>query len=143
MPLLTNYSMKMSNNIDQFWYVEKLTTLTQLYLELRLPLHDALRAAEAAEDLGSGYSKAVPPLRVGQLNFSGGSAVVTTNTAFGTIICSKKYRSFIRRYPRGVFFMLIEQRIAVIGGTSGIGFAVESKGLHSSTWRVGQAGDAF
>jgi hypothetical protein len=36
MPLLTNYdSMKMSNNIDQFWYVEKLTTLTQLYLELR------------------------------------------------------------------------------------------------------------
>ena len=48
MPLLTNYdSMEMSNNIDQFWYVEKLTTLTQLYLELRLPLHDALRAAEA------------------------------------------------------------------------------------------------
>ena len=48
MPLLTNYdSMKMSNNIDQFRYVEKLTTLTQLYLELRLPLHDALRAAEA------------------------------------------------------------------------------------------------
>ena len=48
MPLLTNYdSMKMSNNIDQFWYVEKLTTLIQLYLELRLPLHDALRAAEA------------------------------------------------------------------------------------------------
>jgi hypothetical protein len=48
MPLLTNYdSMKMSNNIDQFWYVEKLATLTQLYLELRLPLHDALRAAEA------------------------------------------------------------------------------------------------
>jgi hypothetical protein len=47
MALLTNYdSMKMSNNIDQFWY-EKLTTLTQLYLELRLPLRDALRAAEA------------------------------------------------------------------------------------------------
>jgi hypothetical protein len=48
MPLLTNYdSMKMSNNNDQFSLVEKLTTLTQLYLELRLPLHDALRAAEA------------------------------------------------------------------------------------------------
>ena len=48
MRLLTNYdSIKMSNNIDQFWYVEKLTTLIQLYLELRLPLHDALRAAEA------------------------------------------------------------------------------------------------
>ena len=48
MPRLTNYdSMEMSNNIDQFWYVEKLTTLTHLYLELRLPLHDALRAAEA------------------------------------------------------------------------------------------------
>jgi hypothetical protein len=40
-------SMKMSNNIDQFWYVEKLTTLTQPYLELGLPVHDALRAAEA------------------------------------------------------------------------------------------------
>ena len=36
-----------------------------------------------------------------------------------------------------------EQRIAVIGGTSGIGFTVESKGLHSSAWRVGQAGDAY
>ena len=48
MPLLTNYdSMEMSNNIDQFSHVEKLTTLTQLYLELRLPLQDALRAAEA------------------------------------------------------------------------------------------------
>ena len=48
MSLLTNYdSMKMSNNIDQFSLVEKLTALTQLYLELRLPLHDALRAAEA------------------------------------------------------------------------------------------------
>jgi hypothetical protein len=48
MPLLGNYdSIKMSNNNDQFWYVEKLTTLTQLYLEQRLPLHDALRAAEA------------------------------------------------------------------------------------------------
>jgi hypothetical protein len=48
MPLLTNYdSMKMSINIDQFLYVEKLATLTQLYLELRLPLQVALRAAEA------------------------------------------------------------------------------------------------
>jgi hypothetical protein len=48
MPLLTNYdSMKMSINIDQFLYVVKLATLTQLYLELKLPLHDALRAAEA------------------------------------------------------------------------------------------------
>ena len=48
MPLLTNYhSMKMSTDIDQFSLVEKLVTLTQLYLELRLPLQDALRAAEA------------------------------------------------------------------------------------------------
>ena len=39
MPLLTNYdSMEMSNNIDQFWYVEKLTTLTQLYLEPKATL---------------------------------------------------------------------------------------------------------
>jgi hypothetical protein len=86
-------------------------------------------------------------LRADQLNFSGGLSVVTTNKAIGTIIWSKKNPSFIRKYPRGnlrgVFFMLIERRIAVIGGTSGIGFAVESKGLHSSAWRVGQPGDAF
>jgi hypothetical protein len=48
MPLLANYhSMKMRTNIDQFSLVEKLATLTQLYLALRLPLQDALRAAEA------------------------------------------------------------------------------------------------
>jgi len=48
MPLLTNYYfMKMSTDIDQFSHVEKLATLTQLYLELRLPVQDALRAAEA------------------------------------------------------------------------------------------------
>ena len=48
MPLLTNYySMQMSTDIDQFSLVEKLATLTQLYLELRLPVQDALRAAEA------------------------------------------------------------------------------------------------
>ena len=48
MPLLTNYHfMKMSTDIDLFSHVEKLATLTQLYLELRLPLQDALRAAEA------------------------------------------------------------------------------------------------
>jgi hypothetical protein len=47
-PLITNYdSMKMRIKIDQFSYVEKLATLTQLYLELELPLHDALRAAVA------------------------------------------------------------------------------------------------
>src|SRR5260370_41099593 len=55
----------------------------------------------------------------------------------------QKVRSFIRKYPREVFFMLIEQRIAVIGGTGGIGFAVEGKGLHSSARRVGRAGGAF
>ncbi|MEA3204500.1 MAG: hypothetical protein QOG92_101 [Verrucomicrobiota bacterium] len=49
-------------------------------------------------------------LRADQLNFSGGGNL------------------------RGGFFMLIERRIAVIGGTSGIGFVVESKGLHSSAW---------
>jgi hypothetical protein len=39
--------MKMSTWIDQFSYAEKLAALTQLYLELRLPLAHALRAAEA------------------------------------------------------------------------------------------------
>jgi hypothetical protein len=39
--------MKMSVDIRQFSYVEKLATLTQLYLELRLPLAAALRAANA------------------------------------------------------------------------------------------------
>ena len=48
MPLLTNYdSMKMSINIDPCSYVEKIATLTQLYLELGLRLHDALAAAHA------------------------------------------------------------------------------------------------
>jgi hypothetical protein len=42
-----------------------------------------------------------------------------------------------RRVLRGVFLMLIEQRIAVIGGASGIEFTVESKGLRSSVWREG------
>jgi hypothetical protein len=37
----------MSTDIDQLSHVEKLARLTQLYLELRLPLQDALRAAEA------------------------------------------------------------------------------------------------
>jgi hypothetical protein len=39
--------MIMSTWIDQFSYAEKLAALTQLYLELRLPLAHALRAAEA------------------------------------------------------------------------------------------------
>jgi nitric oxide synthase oxygenase domain/subunit len=38
--------------------------------------------------------------------------------------CVEKFLD--RRALRGVFFMLIEQRIAVIGGTSGIVFMVES-----------------
>jgi hypothetical protein len=38
--------------------------------------------------------------------------------------CVEKFLD--RRALRGVFFMLIEQRIAVIGGTSGIVFTVES-----------------
>ena len=37
----------MSAYIDQLPYAEKLATLTQLYLELSLPLENALRAAEA------------------------------------------------------------------------------------------------
>jgi hypothetical protein len=39
--------MKMSAYIDQLPYAGKLATLTQLYLELSLPLGNALRAAEA------------------------------------------------------------------------------------------------
>jgi hypothetical protein len=69
-------SMEMSINIDQFPCVEKLGTLTDLYPELRLPLHDVLRAAEA--DLSSRLEiwgwlfSAVSPLRADQLNFFGG-----------------------------------------------------------------------
>jgi hypothetical protein len=37
----------MTTDIDQFSHVEKIATLTQLYLELMLPLQGALRAAEA------------------------------------------------------------------------------------------------
>jgi hypothetical protein len=50
--------MKMSAYIDQLPYAEKLATLTQLYLELSLPLENALRAAEA--DLCHVY----PPIRL-------------------------------------------------------------------------------
>jgi hypothetical protein len=39
--------MKMSIDIRQFSHLEKLVTLTQLYLELKLPLAGALRAAKA------------------------------------------------------------------------------------------------
>jgi len=39
--------MKMRTDIDQLSYVEKLAVLTKLYLELRLALPDAQRAAEA------------------------------------------------------------------------------------------------
>ena len=41
------HSMKISADIDPFPDVEKLAMLTQLYLELSLPLYAALRAAEA------------------------------------------------------------------------------------------------
>lgn len=48
MPLHINcHSLNMSSDIDPFLYVENLATLTQLYLELRLPLQEAIRAAEA------------------------------------------------------------------------------------------------
>ena len=48
MPLLTNYhSMKISADIVPFPDIEKLAMLTQLYLELSLPLNAARRAAEA------------------------------------------------------------------------------------------------
>ena len=36
-----------------------------------------------------------------------------------------------------------EQRIAVIGGTTGNAFAAESKGLYPFAWRVGQPGGGF
>ena len=39
--------MKMSIDFRQFSHLEKLATLTQLYLELKLPLVGALRAAKA------------------------------------------------------------------------------------------------
>src|SRR5260370_28508702 len=47
----------------------------------------------------------------------------------------QKVRSFIRKYPREVFFMLIEQRIAVIGGTGGIEQRTTFVGLTSRASR--------
>ena len=38
---------KTSTNIEQFSYVSKLVALTDLYMQLRVPLVAALRAAEA------------------------------------------------------------------------------------------------
>jgi hypothetical protein len=46
--LLAHYDfMQMNLNREQFSYFDKFATLTQLYLELGLQLHDALRAAAA------------------------------------------------------------------------------------------------
>jgi hypothetical protein len=39
--------LNVDTDIHPFSYVEKLATLTQLYLEFRLSLQDAIRAAEA------------------------------------------------------------------------------------------------
>ena len=45
---ITNlHSMTMRTDIDQLSYAEKLSVLTKLYMELRLALPDAHRAAEA------------------------------------------------------------------------------------------------
>jgi hypothetical protein len=51
-PFLTNYhSMKMSIDIDQFSYVEKLARLTWLYLELRLQqVIEKATAGDGAQD---------------------------------------------------------------------------------------------
>jgi hypothetical protein len=46
-PLFNNYDPMKKTNIRQFSHFEKLATLIQLYLELRLPLAGALRAAKA------------------------------------------------------------------------------------------------
>ena len=47
-PLLINQEFtKTSTNIEQFSYVSKLVALTDLYMQLRVPLVAALRAAEA------------------------------------------------------------------------------------------------
>lgn len=47
-PLLISQEFtKTSTNIEQFSYVSKLVALTDLYMELRVPLVAALRAAEA------------------------------------------------------------------------------------------------
>ena len=53
-PILTHQELtKMSTNIEQFSYVSKRVALTQLYVELSLPLPAALRAAEADLRFGS------------------------------------------------------------------------------------------
>jgi hypothetical protein len=47
-PLLVNQeSIKMATKIEQFSYAQRVVVLTHQYLELRLPLDAALRAAEA------------------------------------------------------------------------------------------------
>ena len=47
-PILINQEFtKMSTNMEQFSYVSKLVALTDLYMQLRVPLVAALRAAEA------------------------------------------------------------------------------------------------
>jgi hypothetical protein len=53
-PLLTHQEFtKMGTNIERSSYVSKRVALTQLYVELSLPLPAALRAAEADLRFGS------------------------------------------------------------------------------------------
>jgi len=65
----------------QFSHLEKLATLTHLYLELRLPLADALRAAKADLQMDSLPDATQQVLK--QLACLGSSATMSTRAALG------------------------------------------------------------
>ena len=73
--------MKMSIDIRQFSHLEKLATLTQFYLELRLPLAGALRAAEADLQMNSLSDATQQVLK--QLACLGSSAAMSTRAVSG------------------------------------------------------------
>jgi hypothetical protein len=72
--------MKMIDN-RQFSHLEKLATLTHLYLELRLPLADALRAANADLQMDSLPDATQQVLK--QLACLESSATMSTRAALG------------------------------------------------------------
>jgi hypothetical protein len=68
-------------DIRQFSHLEKLATLTHLYLELRLPLAGALRAAKADLQMDSLPIATQQVLK--QLTCLGSSAAMSTRAALG------------------------------------------------------------
>ena len=89
-------------DIRQFSHLEKLATLTHLYLELRLPLAGALRAAKADLQMDSLPIATQQVLK--QLTCLGSSAAMSTRAALG--LSSDHFFKFcLRKIFYKIFFL--------------------------------------